>query len=82
MTKLQEILKKEGRRQDWLADKVGATPNQVSRWVRGKSEIPLQFLIPVARALALPVEDLIGMVLESTGNGKSLSERATESVES
>lgn len=34
-TPLRRILREEGRRQDWLADQVGADVYQVSRWVRG-----------------------------------------------
>lgn len=34
-TPLRRALREEGRRQDWLAEQLGAHPSHVSRWVQG-----------------------------------------------
>ena len=35
LTPLQSLLLEEGRKQAWLARKLGVSPSEVNRWVRG-----------------------------------------------
>lgn len=52
--------KKSGR---WLADKIGAPHNTVSRWIGGDTAPPLDALYAMCRALGISVADLIADAL-------------------
>jgi transcriptional regulator with XRE-family HTH domain len=52
--------KKSGR---WLADKIGAPHNTVSRWIGGDTAPPLDALYAMCRALGINVADLISEAL-------------------
>lgn len=57
-TPLKNVLREEGRRQDWLAEQVGADVYQVSRWVRGV-HVPIETTRQaIARALGRHVEEV------------------------
>ena len=36
LTKLEKILNEKGIKQTWLAKKIGKTPPELNRWVKGK----------------------------------------------
>jgi len=48
------VLNEQGRRQDWLAGKVGVTPATVNRWIKGSRSLDHGSAIRVADALGVP----------------------------
>ena len=58
MTPLQDLMRVQGRRQDWLAEQIGKHPSEVSRIVGGfvpRSKVTRQ---AIADALGCKVEEL------------------------
>ncbi len=48
------VLSEQGRRQDWLAFRVGVTPATVNRWIRGTRSMDHTSASRVADALGVP----------------------------
>jgi lambda repressor-like predicted transcriptional regulator len=57
-TPFREVLEADGRRQDWLAARVGASPAEMSRWVNGLHEPIDPTKAAIAEALGRSVEEL------------------------
>lgn len=55
---LDAAMLEDGRRNDWLADKVDAYPEQVSRWRSGAHEPIKRTQREIARALGRTVDEL------------------------
>lgn len=53
-TKIGEVLHEQGRRQDWLAAKVGVTPATVNRWIRGSRSVDQISAQRISAALGVP----------------------------
>lgn len=58
-TTLRIIVEGSGRRQDWLAERLGVTPAAMSKWVNGVSRFPLHAVRQFASAVGVPVETII-----------------------
>lgn len=57
---LDAIMTAQGRRNDWLADRIGADEAQVSRWRSGK-HVPVEATRElIARTLDTSVDDIWG----------------------
>lgn len=63
-TTLNQILKKQGRRQDWFAEQVGVSQATVTRWCSGSHEIGDEYVERIATILGVP-PFLIKMSYES-----------------
>lgn len=59
LTRLQEILLEEGRRQKWLAERTGISEAQLSAYVRGL-HVPDDRREAIAEALGRTVADVFG----------------------
>ena len=57
-TKLQLILKTEGRSQTWLAKRTGKSVGQINQYVLGEVEPGMKNMVLIAQALDRPVEDI------------------------
>lgn len=58
MTNLKRILKEQGRRQDWLAEKLGYPNSLVSYICTGKARLCEKDLKKVARWLGVQVDEI------------------------
>ena len=58
--RLKEILKEQGRRQDWLADKIGMSTASISRFCSNKAQPSLEQIFAIAKILKVAPTDLIG----------------------
>jgi len=67
-TRIGQVLDMQGRRQDWLAAKIGVSPAAVNRWIRGQRKIDVETARKVASALDTPFFMLfdIPKVVETT----------------
>ena len=59
ITRIKEILKESGHKQDWLAEKLGVTRTSVSNWCTGTSNPPLEVLVEIAKVLNVDVRSLL-----------------------
>lgn len=57
-SKLNEIIKSSGLRKGFLAEKVGITPQQFSKWIKGEVYPPADQLFYLARLLNCKVDDM------------------------
>ncbi len=57
-TPLKRVLDEQGRRQSWLAEQIGSTPQQVNKWVGGLHVPAEATRTAIARALDVPEADL------------------------
>jgi DNA-binding XRE family transcriptional regulator len=55
---IREEVNKQGRRQVWLADKIGISPVRLSLLLSGKVRWKVEEAIKAADALGVPVRDL------------------------
>ena len=53
-TKIGQVLSEQGRRQDWLAAKVGVSPATVNRWIRGSRSVDQSSAQRIAATLGVP----------------------------
>lgn len=58
MTKLEKILKEKGIKQVWLAKKIGKSPAELNRWLKGKRIPAYENMCKISRAINIPVEDI------------------------
>jgi DNA-binding XRE family transcriptional regulator len=56
--KVKEILKKQGRIQQWLAEKVGIDKIVMSRILTGKQQLPLPLAKKIAEVLGVSIEEI------------------------
>lgn len=63
-TKLQRILKENGIKQSFIADKAGVSQGAFSLIVRGKSMPTLPVALKIGRALNMSVEELWGYLVD------------------
>lgn len=79
-TTLSQILRQQGRRQDWFAEQVGVSQATVTRWCLGTHEIADEYVGRIATILGVP-SFLIKMSYESdvdvSGCGR---DKATEAA--
>lgn len=57
--RIKELREARAWSQRDLAERAGLTAARLSRYERGSFEMPLAALVAVARALAVPVDDLL-----------------------
>jgi putative transcriptional regulator len=57
-SKLKEIMKEQGRTQNWLSDKVGVNKATISLIINKKSVPTLSVALRIAKALERQVEDI------------------------
>jgi transcriptional regulator with XRE-family HTH domain len=53
-TKIREVLRQQGRRQDWLAEQLGVTPATVNRWIHGSRSVDPASARRVSEILDVP----------------------------
>lgn len=58
MTKLEKFLKEKGIKQTWLADKIGKSPAELNRWVKGKRTPSYNIMCRISEILDIPVDEL------------------------
>lgn len=51
---LSQILRAQGRRQDWFAQQVGVSQATVTRWCAGSHEIADEYVERIAEVLGVP----------------------------
>jgi putative transcriptional regulator len=57
-SKLKEIMKEQGRTQNWLSEKVGVNKATISLIINKKSIPTLPVALRIAKVLEKPVEDI------------------------
>lgn len=74
-TKIGDVLTAQGRRQDWLAERVGVSPAAVNRWVKGSRTVDIETARRIAEILDVPLflvtNEPIGTHKEPTGSEKA-----------
>lgn len=60
-TRLDQILREEGRSQAWLARQVGVTRSRINEYCRGL-HVPDGKRAPIAEALGREIDDVFGEV--------------------
>ena len=58
MTKLEKILNEKGIKQTWLAKKIGKTPPELNRWVKGRITPSYDIMHRISEALGISVDEL------------------------
>jgi putative transcriptional regulator len=58
MTELEKILCERGIKQVWLAKKIGKSPAELNRWVKGKRVPAYEHMHIISRVINIPVEDI------------------------
>jgi transcriptional regulator with XRE-family HTH domain len=53
-----EIIDKRGYRQNWIADQIGVSAQQLNNWITGKSHPRAEKLFELAKFLGVKVDDL------------------------
>ena len=56
--KLLEVLEEQGRKQTWLAEKLGVTPGTVNNWCKGRTVPNDEMKIRISILLEVGVEKL------------------------
>lgn len=59
MNRIREVLKQKGIKQKLLAEKIGKSDSQVSRYVNNNSQPTLDVLFKIAKALRVKPRDLL-----------------------
>jgi putative transcriptional regulator len=67
MNRIKEQLKKQGRTQQWLAEKVGKSYVVFTNYCNNKTQPSLKTLLKIAEILDVPVADLIVETDDQTG---------------
>ncbi len=62
MNRIKVVLNEKGKKQTWLADKLGKSYNMVNSYVQNRQQPRLEVLIEIAEILDVDVKEL----LEST----------------
>lgn len=57
---LADVLKEQGRRPSWVAEKLGVKRATVTLWSQGKREIPDRRVEELARLLGVPEDSIRG----------------------
>lgn len=73
--RIQSQRNRRGLSQEKLAELVGVSRQAVSRWEVGSAVPDTDKLVPLARALGVSVDELLGNGLENSGSGPSLPEQ-------
>jgi len=61
MDSVARLLEKEGKRENWLAEKIGESTSTLNGWKnRKKGEPPVDAALKMARALNTTIEELLG----------------------
>lgn len=63
--KVKELLDHQGRSQDWLAERIGYTPDHLSRCLTGKHHITPKMAAAIAQLLDVPEHWLLEEVEEA-----------------
>ena len=63
---LQDIIAAQGRKQSWIADKLGIPHGSFSQIVRGRQRMPTDKIEPMAQLLGVPVIDVLRAVAQRT----------------
>ncbi len=66
---LRTLVDASGRRQDWIAGRLGVSEAAVSKWISGALRLPVLQVRPLAEALDVPIEQIVCAV------EKTLAER-------
>jgi transcriptional regulator with XRE-family HTH domain len=59
MNRIKEVLKEQGIKQIWLADKLGKRNNMVNGYVQNRQQPPLEVLNHIAEILDVDIKELI-----------------------
>lgn len=59
MNRIKEVLKKQGRSQQWLSEQIGKSYNMTNLYVTNKTQPSLDLLFEIAKHLGVDVKDLI-----------------------
>lgn len=57
--RIKAVLAEEGKTNLWLADKLGMSPNTVSKWCTNQMQPTVETLFRIARALNVEARDLL-----------------------
>lgn len=59
MNRIKEVLKQQGRSQQWLSEQIGKSYNMTNLYVTNKTQPSLDLLFEIAKHLNIDVKDLI-----------------------
>ena len=59
MNRIKEVLKEEGIKQIWLADKLGKSYNMVNGYVQNRKQPSIESLYEIAGILNISAKDLL-----------------------
>lgn len=62
--KLDDKLRSEGRTKTWLAEQIGATPQMVNDWCKGRYTPSIGYIMRVMKATGWTIEDIFEEELE------------------
>lgn len=60
MNRIKEVLKNQGRSQQWLSEQIGKSYNMTNLYVSNKTQPSLELLFEIAKHLNTDVKNLIG----------------------
>lgn len=58
MTKLELILKEKGIKQVWLARRIGKSPAELNRWIKGKRTPSYKNMYKISVVLGMSVDEI------------------------
>ena len=59
MNRIKEVLKDQGKKQTWLAEKLGKSYNMVNGYVQNRRQPRLEVLMEIAKILEVNAKDLL-----------------------
>ena len=61
MQTLQQIIRRQGKRQNAVAAKLGVSEPIMSRWANRQADIPARAIRPLAEELGVPLDEILGV---------------------
>jgi transcriptional regulator with XRE-family HTH domain len=62
--RIKEIIRQRGYRQNYVADQLGVSSQQLSNWINGVNFLPMDKAFKLARFLGVKVDDLYEYIEE------------------
>ena len=66
MNRIKEVIRKEGKRCNWIAEQLDVAPSDISNWASGERKPNVERLVKLAKVLGCRLSDLYPNIKRKT----------------